>query len=367
MATNDRPDAESVSKFADESPGLRAFDPADDQRESNAARHSGLEVRSYRLLESHAIGQLPYRYELHHPESEGDRPGTTQLITRRLFAGENSSKPLFVAIDVQSRQLLGALQCQQGGSDERWTLRYLAAQEAASRSNPAPVALLEHAIGQAGCCGARRIMARSQIDSAVTGTLRATGFSAYAHEYVYALPAVPAGEINRSVRIQENSDVWGIHQLYIQTTPRDVQNAEALTSHEWDVDLEGRTRRGWLIVSEAGPIAYVRVRTSRKLHQLDSMFLPEARQVLAMLFGTVFAALGNESPRPLYVSVRGYQQELASILTSAGFELEADQLMMVRYTTSPVPARTTEGYELLRPAESSTGRVPSYFVRDVHE
>lgn len=353
--------------FADELPGLRAFDPAADQQENNAARQKDLEVRSYRLLESHAIGQLPYRYELDHPESDSDRPRTTQLVTRRLFAGENSRKPLFVAVDSSSRDLLGALQCHQQGSDERWSLQYLAVREAASRSNPAPVALLEHAIGQAGWCGARRIVARSQIDSALTGSLRATGFSAFAHEYVYTLPAVPAGEINRSVRIQENSDVWGIHQLYLQTTPRDVQNAEALTSHAWDLDLEGRSRRGWLMSSGNGPIAYVRVKTSRKHHQLDTMYLPEAHQMLPTLLGAVFAALRNESPRRTYVSVRGYQQELASALVSVGFEQEVDQLMMVRYTTVPVPVRNAEAFELLRTAESDPRRVPSYFVRDVHE
>lgn len=210
-------------------------------------------------------------------------------------------------------------------------------------------------------------MARSHMNSPLTGTLRATGFSAFAHEYVYKVPAVPAGEIHGSVRMQENSDVWGIHQLYIQTTPRDVQNAEAFTSHEWDLDLEGRSRRGWLIASEFGPIAYVRVRTSRKHHQLDTMFLPDASHVLVTLLKAVFAALGNESPRKTYVSVRGYQQELVSILTNSGFELEADQLMMVRYTTAPAPVRNAEGFELLRPVESDPRRVPSYFVRDVHE
>lgn len=353
--------------FADELPGLRAFDPADDQQENNALRQTGLEVRSYRLLEARTIGQLPFRYELDHPESDSDRPRLPELVMRRLFAGENSARPLFVAVDPPTRSLLGALQCQQQGADERWSLQYLSTTEPAGRSNQAAVALLEHAISQAGWCGARRIMAQSRIDGPITGILRSTGFTAFAHEYVYTLPAVPAGEINRSVRSQENSDVWGIHQLYLQTTPRDVQNAEALTSHEWDLDLEGRSRRGWLISSDNGPIAYVRVRTSRKHHQLDTMYLPEAHHMLPTLLNAVFAALRNEAPRRIYVSVRGYQQELSSVLGAAGLEQEADQLMMVRYTTVPIPARNAEAFELLRPVESNPRRVPSYFVRDVHE
>lgn len=367
MATNYRPDAESVHMFADELPGLRAFDKADVQQENNAARQTGLEVRSYRLLESAAIPKLRERFELHHPESDTDKPGTMNLMTRSLLAAEGSSRPLYVAVHSETRALLGALQCEQRSADDRWILRYLALSSEADRANPVPVALLEHAIGQAGWYGARRIMARSETDSALTGALRATGFSAFAHEYVYSIPAVPAGEFNRSVRIQENSDVWGIHQLYLQTTPRDVQNAEALTSHEWDLDLEGRSRRGWLIAADNGPVAYVRVRTSRKQHELDTMVLPDARHLLPALLNAVFAALRNESPRRTWVSIRGYQQELSSALLSAGFELEADQLMMVRYTTAPVPARITEGFELLKPAESGTRRVPSYYMRDVNE
>lgn len=367
MATNYRSDAERVSLFADELPGLRAFEPTDDQQVKSAARRSNIEVRSYRLLDSHAIGQLPHRYELQHPESDTDQPGTTALVTRRLLAGDTSNNPLFVAIERTSREILGALQCVQRESDDRWILHYLRCSEAVAHENPVPIALLEHSIGQAGWFGARRIMARSQVDSPLTGALRATGFSAFTHESVYSLPSGPVGEINRSVRTQENSDVWGIHQLYLQTTPRDVQGAEALTSHEWDLDLEGRSKRGWMIVSDSGLIAYVRVRTSRKCHQLDAMFAPDAHEELRSLLSAVFAVLRNESPRRTFVSVRGYQQELGTILTNVGFELDIDQLMMVRYTTAPVPARGAEAFELLQPAEADPRRVPSYFVRDVHE
>lgn len=353
--------------FADELPGPRAFDRADDQWENTAARQSDLQVRLYRLLDGPAISNLLFRYELHYPESDSDRPGATQLVARRVLEGDHSSRPLFVAIDRVTNDRIGALQCQQRGSDERWTLQYLKTSDVANQENPAPIALLEYAISQAGWHGARRIMARSFVDSPLTGALRSTGFSAFTHEYIYALPRVPVGDSDRSVRIQENSDVWGIHQLYLQTTPREVQNAEALTSHEWDVDLEGRSRRGWLMTSDSGPNAYVRVRTTRKCHRLDVMFEPEARQVLPTLLGAVFDALRNDSSRPVYVSVRGYQQEMESALTNVGFELDADQLMMVRYTTVQAPARGAEAFELLRPAEADARRVPSFYVRDVHE
>lgn len=367
MATNYRPDAESVHKFADELPGLHAFEPASDQLENAAAPKTGPQVRSYRLLDSPSLGRFPFRYELHHPESDVDQPRLMQLVTRKLFAGENSSRPLFVAQYAGNRELAGALQCQQQGADDRWYLQYLATAESLESDSGTPIALLEHAIAEAGWCGSRRIMARSAVDSALAGTLRSTGFSAFCHEYVYSAHAAPAGELRRMVRIQEASDVWGIHQLYLQTTPRDVQNAEALTSHEWDVDLEGRTRRGWFIATEGAPSAYVRVRTSRRHHRLDAMFVSGARSQLKTLFNAVFAALAAETPRPIFIAMRGYQQELESVIEELGFQLDADQLMMVRYTTVSVPARTTEGFELLPARESDPRRVPSFYVREPHE
>lgn len=367
MATNYRPDYESVSKFADELPGPRAVEPAKDQQKKNAAQNSELRVRSYRLLDSPSIGNLPFRYELHHPESDSDQPRTWQLLSRKLVAGENSDRPLYVASTRGGQPLLGALQCQQQGADDRWYLQYMLSSEQIDAENPVPLALLEHSIAEAGWCGTRRLMARSEPEGAVTGALRSAGFSAFCHEYVFAAPEAPVGEIRRMVRIQENSDVWGIHQLYLQTTPRDVQNAEALTSHEWDVDLESRSRRGWFIAPEGVPTSYVRVRTTRKHHRVDAMFTPGARSQMATLFNAMFAALRTESPRPVYFAMRGYQQELESVLEELGFRLEADQLMMVRYTTVSVPARSAEGFELLPARETDPRRVPSFYMREPNE
>ena len=367
MATNYRPDAESVSKFADESPGLRAFKPANDQQRKNAAPPVGPGIRSYRLLDSPAIVRLPFRYELHHPESDADQPHTVQLVTRKLVSGEHFRRPLFVLPQGGTRKLAGALQCQQQGADDRWYLQYLSTAESVETDTDVPLSLFEHAIAEAGWSGARRLMARSAPESALTGALRAAGFSAFCHENVYTARSAPTGGSRGMVRVQESSDVWGIHQLYLQTTPRDVQNAEALTSHEWDVDLEGRSRRGWFIASEGVPTAYVRVRTSRRCYRLDAMFVPKVRSQLAALFNAVFAVLRAESARPIFIAIRGYQQELESVVEGLGFRLEADQLMMVRYTTVPVPARTTEGFELLQARESDPQRVPSFYVREPHE
>lgn len=367
MVTKLLPDAERVSTFADDVPDLHAPEPAEDRWVANAAPRTDLHVRLYRLLDSAAISRLGCRYELHHPESEVDAPRTSQLVMRRLLAGDNSSQPLFVASSTERGELLGALQCHRQGSDERWHLQYLLSREPVCADDPLALALLEHAIGQAGWFGARRIMARSEMDSLLTASLRRVGFSAFGNELVYTLATAPAGEMSRSVRVQGTSDVWEIHQLYLQTTPRDVQNAEALTSHEWDVDLEGRSTRGWYVATEGTPSAYVRVQTSRRMHRLDAMFAPGCSAQVGTILGHVFTVLQGESPRPVYLGVRGYQQELGTELEALGFRRGVHQLMMVRYTTASAPVRTVEGFELLRPAEADARRVPSYYVRDVQK
>jgi hypothetical protein len=304
-----------------------------------------------------------------YPESAGDRPGRIELMVRRLLTGEDTSSPILVARDVETKQHLGMLQCMQQGVDDRWYLHYLASQEEVNDGNTTHVALLEHAVTQAGWRGARRLMARSSADSPLTGTLRSIGFSAFAREFVYVLPQLPEGVAVEHVQVQEKSDVWSIHQLYLQTTPREVQSAEALTSHVWDIDTEGWSRRGWFIPADSGASAYIRVRTTRRHHLLDAMYQPETLRHMPELFHAVFYSLRSETPRPIFVSVRGYQQELGTLLESLGFGLETDQLMMVRYTTVPVPAsvRPAEAYERLRAVESDARRVPSFYVRDVHE
>jgi hypothetical protein len=369
MATKYKYDAPGVQQFANELPGPGALDPAAGQPERNAATTEDLEIREFRFSDCGSLNALPHRFELSHPESDGDHPGPLQLIVRRLLSGEESRSPLYVARSISTRQCLGTLQAVQQGVDDRWYLHYLASKEGLDHGNTVHLALLEYAIGQAGRRGARRLMARSDFESPLIGTLRSVGFTAYGREYVYMLPGVPGGTSGKRVRVQEKSDVWSIHQLYLQTTPRDVQSAEALTSHVWDSDTEGRSRRGWFVPTESGASAYIRVRTTRRQHLLDVMYLPAAWPQLPDLFHAVFNTLGSESARPVYVMVRGYQQEMDSLLENMGFGLESDQVMMVRYTTVPVPSsvRPLESFEQLRPAEANGQRVPSFYVRDVHE
>lgn len=367
MVTNYKTTANGVIQFVSEPTAHESTELTGEQLEKAAMLQAEIVVRQYRLMDVPSISSLPHRYEMHHPESDGENPRPLPLLVRRLLSGDNSHTPLYVAIHRPSREILGALQCRQYAADERWHLQYMLGLEPVDYRNPVAISLLEFAISEAGWRGARRLMTRAEVESPISGSLRFTGFTAFGREGIYRMSGVPVGELGGDVRMQRKPDVWGIHQLYIRTTPRDVQNAEALTSHEWDIDLDGLSRRGWFHSAGNGPMAYVRVTTTRRLHRLDVMFEPTAMSQLAEVLETVFAVLWHESPRQVFIAVRGYQQELEVLLKSLGFDYQSDQLMMVRYTTMPVSLRPTEAFEPLPAAETERVRVPSFYMRDVHE
>src|SRR5690606_15816104 len=110
---------------------------------------------------------------------------------------------------------------------------------------------------------------------------------------------------------QEQADVWAIHQLYMHSTPRDVQYAEALTSHSWDVQAmwrdSGHGCRGWIIADDHLATGYARAVSRRDAHIVDFMLSPERRQDFPRLVSAVFKELSALPSRHVYVVVRDYQ------------------------------------------------------------
>lgn len=327
---------------------------------------ASLVVRPYHLRDSGMMSQLPIRHELRFPESSYGHPGRMQLAVRRILHAENSDLPLYVALAGEDR--VGALQCARHPADDRWHLQFLTLAESADDYN-VTVAMLEHAVVAAGQCGARRILTRLDVESSLMPAMRSVGFSSYGREQVFLLESASGASGKVGIRAQAKSDVWSVHQLYIQTTPRDVQNAEALTSHAWDVDIEGRSQRGWFVVSDSGVGAYVRVRTSRHYHVLDVLVAPEMRTGLKSVLAGVQVVLAQETPRPTYLLLRGYQLDLLNVIAEQVQGLVSEQHLMVKYTTATTPGsiRLAESFELLRHAETDPQRVPSFSVRNQHE
>ncbi len=251
------------------------------------------------------------------------------------------------------------------GPDLRWHLESLLVQ---SPDDGAAVdAVLRRGVIDAGSAGARRVFARLPGDDIVDAALRRSGFVPYQHESVFVLNddsdrrELPSSRVRRV----HPADVWGVHQLYLEVVPRQVQYADAVTSRLWEGSrpLKPGARRasGWVIEDNGRIRGYARVSTLEDPHvaRLDLLIDPDMR----LLAVEVIRAATNEARNlhgvPCVTSLPGYSQELSQALQEAGFFHTGDQTAWVCYTT--VPARSyIVAVELGTPAtvESQRSRVP---------
>ena len=232
-------------------------------------------------------------------------------------------------------------------------------------------AMLEYAIRGAGESGAKRLFASCHDDSPARESLRNVGFDAYSQYAVLngcveaSLIALPAG-----MRPQEDSDVWSIHQLYHQTTPRAVQFAEALTSTAWELP----TRLPWLRGGLQRPST-----TAFVLETLDGIegycrIVQTSRRAVATLLvsdGCRDRAAGLVNASALHAGIRrnmaldivipGYMGDLVTRLEDLGFSVRDERIALVRHTTVPALVQTRLVHAHAESTERVPKGVPSYF------
>ncbi|HYH13213.1 MAG TPA: hypothetical protein VD789_12720 [Thermomicrobiales bacterium] len=254
------------------------------------------------------------------------------------------------------------------GADLRWQLEALTARD--PEDGAALDAVLRRAVSDAGADGARRVFARLPGDIATDGALRRSGFVPFATESVYMLadeerpsPAVQSPLVRRV----HPADVWGVHQLYLEVVPRQVQYAEAVTSRAWERSkpLKPGLRRasGWVIEDRGRIRGYARVSTEEdpRIVRLDLLIDPKLRVLASDLIRAAVSEASNLHGLPCVAAVPGYSHELHQPLQDAGFIHVGDQTAWVCYTT--VPARSyIVAVDLGSPAtiEPQRARVPGF-------
>ncbi len=249
--------------------------------------------------------------------------------------------------------------------DWRWQLEALVA------CNPEDGAALDEVlragVKDAGEAGARRVLARMPGDLTVDSAMRRAAFVPFVTEFVYVLaddrPVRPSGA--PYVRRVHPADVWGIHQLYLDVVPRQVQYAEAVTSRTWERSrpLRPGTRRssGWVIEDHGRIRGYARVSTEIDpgVVRIDLLIDPLLRTLAPDLISAVVSEAQQQHGMPCVVVIPGYAQELHQPVQEAGFMHVGDQTAWVCYTT--VPARSyIVAVDLGVPAaaEAQRARVP---------
>lgn len=328
-----------------------------------------VEVRRARTRDLIVFPRFGNRYDLNFPETPETEIAPVRSMLRGVFPLTRDEHPVFVASTAGEHRLLGIAMFRVVGPDRRWMATCLHTNAGVYDDEPIVIGLMQHAIQDAGFHGVKRMYAKVDVQSPIRHTFRAMGFAPYGRETILASPSVPVLPAGSSVRTLEQADVWAVHQLYLHTTPRDVQYAEAITSHNWDVASIHRDRgydgQAWIITRDFVAIAYARAVTHGDAHIVDFMVAPEWRDLLPDLLAQVFRTLSARPSRRLYVSVRAYQQEEIALLESYGLVRQVEQELNVRYTTASVRSSvlSVEAFARQTVADPATKRVPSFFQR----
>lgn len=331
------------------------------------AQHVRVSIRRSRIRDVVSLSRISSRFEMNHPGSSRTESNPSRATFRGVLPFAQDNQPVFVATTEQDRRILGFAQFRVVGPDQRWLAESIGTNAGVYDPEPIVSELLHHGIKTAGLDGVKRLYAKVEPDSPLKESLRQNGFTPYARERVMAASTVPVMATAQGVRVQKQVDVWSIHQLYLHSTPREVQYAEALTSHSWDVDAvlqsSGCDCRGWLVEHDYLAVGYLRTITRRDAHIIDFMVSDEHRDVFPLLISSAFRELAALSTRRVYVVVRDYQSEFIPFLYELGFGIELAQEAHIRYTTASVRSSVmaVHDYAVDAKTEPSGRRVPTFF------
>jgi hypothetical protein len=344
--------------------GLQANSPINQQRHPPFSDGDQVTVRKMRIRD---LRHFVSNYRLVHvelPDSLLERGGPLSVALKGLRPLQRHASMTHLAF-TDSDRFLAFTQFRQLAHDRRWVLSGVGLANELFEPKRVIEELLEFSVKRAGNRGVKRLCARVTVDSPIRPALAATGFEAFTGEDLYGFNGVPTLEPSEvEMRVQETTDTWAVHQLYHAAVPKQVQFAEAWTSHQWDVADPKRLRDYWrsfVLEHDRQIVAYARVRIGMKVAAIEFMYLPENRGELPAFCANVIASAAREGGATrLFVPARAYQAELATLLENMGFSVIRQQHLLIKYTAVKVKAAETV---VLAPAdvrERVPGRVPTF-------
>lgn len=277
-----------------------------------------------------------------------------------VFAGQ----PLFVASVGDT--LVGFAHFRLVSPDQRWVFHALGSATGVYGAEPVWEELIGHGIVAAGLSGVKRLFARVPQGSPLAASMKLLAWSPYASETVVVAQALRPRRGPTRFRAQELADTWAIHQLYNAAVPRQVQYAEAFTSHRWEVGSSDRRRAGagvtgWLIEEGYHVIGYARLASRDGSHVLECVCHPERLEVLGDLIDGALAHITAQPQKRVYAVVRHYQQEALTALVDRGFTPMLEQDLHVKYTTVSLRSAASDTIPFhIDVMEKLPKRVPSF-------
>ena len=321
-------------------------------------------VRSVHLGDVRALRGMTTVLALNQPDLNFDGYNPIKVAIAALTPGRKLKPRVFVAI--AGDRVVGFAHFQPLSPDQRWQLIGIGSATGVYEATPVWESLIAQSVVAAGLSSVKRLYARAPVGSAAAESLAAVGFSPYATEYVLvARPPLDTKPI--AMRAQEQTDTWAIHQLYNAAVPRQVQFAEAFTSHRWDLRAQpegqsGISSAGWLIEERHHVIGYVRIRSKGATHAIELIYSPERADILDDLIQGAMSKIKLSGRKDrVYCATRGYQEEAASALERHGFTLALEQELHVKYTTANVRVAPTEAIPFRAEViEKLPKRVPAF-------
>lgn len=198
--------------------------------------------------------------------------------------------------------------------------------------------------------GAPRLFARCE--ERTGQELKPLGFQTLVREYVLIggeANSSDAGSLPIDSRYRMPQDAWPLHQLESEVTPALIRQLEGMTSADWTRTSRGKSE---IVVERDGKvIAWIGwgVKVTGNLYEIGMLVHPEHRELGPDLLEHVLSQ--GPADRSYVARVREYQGEVLRTFLESGFEIVAEEILMVKH------ARV----ELARPAKArlQIARVPS--------
>ncbi len=252
-------------------------------------------------------------------------------------------------------QIFGFVQARPRSSYDKWDIIRLVA----TGDHPADVwhRLLEYVCVAAGNRRVTKLFANVPEEAEELEIFRQIGFYRFATEEALSLPLSERGSVPpmpAALRPEEPRDAFNILQLYSAVTPRNVQQAEGLTSR--DFAPAGGFMSAWLqrlglapdspetlwswVAEEQGRIfAWFQLRWREGRCRMSFLIHPDKRQEFPELRDFIVGTARATRPGVLGVQLRDYHQEMAAQFEEIGFQSRGRSLLLVKHIAVQVLER----------------------------
>lgn len=189
------------------------------------------------------------------------------------------------------------------------------------------LALLDHAIMEAGMRGVHSVVAEIDEQAPELQFLRRAGFAVYTRQDIWRVCRQDwsrPGDAPRALERRQQTDDWDVQLLYANMVPRLVQLVEPMP-----LMSEGDA----FVLRDGDELAaFVHMHRGPETAWLRFFIHPDAEMDAAEIVAAALDVAFQKDVEAVFGCVRRYESWLPSALESSGFELWASQAVMVKHT-----------------------------------